>query len=100
MTQQLPPDLAHLREKIEQIDRAIISLIAERVEAARAVGRAKRNHGLPILDPAREAAVVRRAVELAREQSLAEEDVREIYWHLIGLSRRSQLAGHAEELTP
>jgi chorismate mutase len=100
MTGELPADLAQLRERIEQIDRTLITLIAERVDAARAVGRAKRAHGLPILDPTREAAVVRRAVELARAQNVDEEDVREIYWHLIGLSRRAQLAGHAEQAQP
>ena len=100
MTKSLPAELAQLREQIEQIDRALVALIGERVRAARAVGRAKRAHGLPILDPAREAAVVRRAVELARDHALDEEDVREIYWHLIGLSRRAQLAGHAEEAAP
>ena len=92
-------ELTGLREEIEEIDRALITLMAQRVEAARKVGRAKRTAGLPILDPAREAAVVRRAVELAREQQLDEEEVREIYWHIIGLSRRAQLAGHSE-ITP
>ena len=89
-------ELGSLREEIEKIDRTVISLIARRVQAAREVGRAKRKSGLPILDPAREAAVVRRAVELARSYQLEEEDVREIYWHIIGLSRRAQLEGHSE----
>ena len=93
---EITPELAKLREEIEDIDRTVIALIARRVKAARDVGRAKRDSNLPILDPAREAAVVRRAVELARSYQLDEEDVREIYWHIIGLSRRAQLAGHAE----
>ncbi len=96
MSGTVPPALLQLRDEIETVDRSLIALIAKRVEAARAVGRAKREAGLPILDPAREAAVVRRAVELAREQSLEEEDVREIFWHIIGLSRRAQLEGHSE----
>jgi chorismate mutase len=96
MNEPISPELAMLREEIEKIDHTVIELIARRVAAARDVGRAKRNSGLPILDPAREAAVVRRAVELARSHHLDEEDVREIYWHIIGLSRRAQLAGHAE----
>jgi chorismate mutase/prephenate dehydrogenase len=99
MNESVPPPLNRLREEIEEIDRAIITLIARRVAAARDVGRAKRDSGLPILDPAREAAVVRRAVELARDHELDEEDMREIFWHIIGLSRRAQLAGHAERPT-
>ena len=80
-----------LRVRIEEIDRTLIALIAERVERAREVGEAKRARGLPILDPAREAVVVRRAGALAREAGLADEDVRYLFWHLIGLSRRAQM---------
>jgi monofunctional chorismate mutase len=84
-------ELSRLREEIERIDRALIGLIAERVQIARSVGTAKRATGLPTLDPAREAAVVRRAGVLAREVGLDDEDVRYIFWHLIGLSRRAQM---------
>ncbi|HYJ80405.1 MAG TPA: chorismate mutase [Longimicrobiaceae bacterium] len=80
-----------LRGRIEEIDRTLVALVAERVERAREVGEAKRALGLPILDPAREAAVVRRAGTLAREAGLADEDVRYLFWHLIGLSRRAQM---------
>ena len=83
--------LAEIRERIEQLDRDIIALIAERVQLGREVGVVKRELGLPTLDPAREAAVVRRAGSLAREAGLGDEDVRYIFWHLIGLSRRAQM---------
>ncbi len=84
-------ELARLRGEIERTDRTLIELIAERVRLARQVGKLKRTAGLPTLDPAREAAVVRRAGTLAREAGLADEDVRYIFWHLIGLSRRAQV---------
>jgi len=82
--------LERLRSEIERIDREIVALIARRVEIARAVGATKKQAGLATLDPAREAAVVRHAGELAREAGLEDEDVRYIFWHLIGLSRRAQ----------
>jgi len=85
--------LQALRGRIEQIDRELIGLIAERVRIAREVGAAKRELGAPTLDPAREAMVVRRAGELAREAGVGDEDVRYIFWHLIGLSRRAQMEG-------
>jgi len=85
--------LAELRGRIQQIDRELIGLIAERVRVAREVGGAKRELGIPTLDPAREAAVVRNAGELARELGVGDEDVRYIFWHLIGLSRRAQMEG-------
>jgi chorismate mutase len=86
----MPAEMERLREEIEAIDRSLIELIARRVDLAREVGRAKRAAGLPTLDPAREAAVVRRAGQLAREVGIADEDVRYIFWHLIGLARRAQ----------
>lgn len=84
-------ELARLREEIERVDRTMIELIAKRVGLARAVGAAKRAAGLPTLDPAREAAVVRQVAVLAREAKLVDDDVRQIFWHIIGLSRRAQL---------
>lgn len=89
-------ELTQLRNEIEHVDRALVALIAKRVELARAVGRVKRAHGLPTLDPAREAAIIRRSGMLARENGLAEEDVREIFWHLVGLSRRAQIDTSAD----
>lgn len=83
--------LAALRVEIERTDRDIIRLVAERIALARRVGAAKQAAGLPALDPAQEAAVVRRASEIAREEGAPEEDVRYIFWHLIGASRRAQL---------
>jgi len=85
------PDLDTLRQEVERIDRTLVQLIAERVEIARKIGVVKRDRDLPTLDPAREAAVVRRAGSLAREAGLDDEDVRYIFWHLIGLSRRAQM---------
>jgi chorismate mutase len=78
------------RGEIERIDRELIALIAERVRVARQIGRAKREAGMNTLDPAREAAVVRRAGEIARELELDDEVVRRIFWQLIALSRSVQ----------
>jgi chorismate mutase len=74
------------------VDREIIGLIAERVRRARG-GRRQARAGRAHPDPAREALVVRRAGELAREAGVGDEDVRYIFWHLIGLSRRAQMEG-------
>lgn len=86
-------ELDRLRGEIEALDRSLVELIARRVQLAREVGAAKRAAHRPTLDPTREAAVVRRAGETAREVGLVEEDVRDIFWHLIGLSRRAQAQG-------
>ena len=84
-------ELAALRKDIEDIDRAIIRTVVVRLGHARRVGAAKRRAGLPALDPSQEASVVRRASEIAREEGAPEEDIRYLFWHLIGMSRRIQL---------
>ena len=83
--------LEGLRAEIKEVDRELIRLLARRVSLARAVGVVKRELGMPALDPAREAAVVRHAGALAREAGVRDEEVRHIFWHLIGLARRAQL---------
>ncbi|MGH7476537.1 MAG: chorismate mutase [Longimicrobiales bacterium] len=83
-------EITRLREAVERIDAELIERIAERVRLAREIGRRKHAAGQPTLDPAREAAVVRRAGELARQAELDEEAVREVFWRIIGLSRDAQ----------
>ena len=83
--------LSRLRDEIEHVDGDLIRLIARRVDLARQVGAVKRAAGLPALDPGREAAVIRRVSEIAREEGAPEEDVRYLFWHVIGMSRRVQL---------
>jgi chorismate mutase len=58
--------LEALRKRIMEVDEALVDLIEERKALVLAVGRLKAAAGLPVLDPSREAAVVRRAAEMAR----------------------------------
>ena len=82
--------LAARRREIERVDGELVALIAERARLAREVGGLKKVTAQPLLDPAREAAVVRRAAELAAEHQLPVEPVRAIFWQLIGLCRTAQ----------
>ena len=84
-------ELARLRAEIERIDRALVGLIRERVTAARGTAAAKRAAGLPTLDPPHEATVIRRAAALAREAGLPAEEVRDVFWKLVALTRRAEL---------
>lgn len=87
--------LAQLRHDIERLDRRIVELLAERLELGRRTGEIKREAGRPILDAAREAEVIRRAVTAARELGVPQEETREIFWHIVGMSRRVQEGGGA-----
>jgi chorismate mutase len=96
MTSQLSKDaaldaLARCREQIETLDRDLVWLLAKRVALSKEIGAMKKVAGLPTLDPAREAEVIRRAAGMARETGLSDEKVRDIFWHVIGLSRAVQV---------
>ena len=86
-------ELAQCRGEIEDLDRRLIGLLADRVALGKRTAALKTAAGLPILDPQREAEVIRRAVVTAREHDLPVEAVREVFWHVVGLSRRAQEAG-------
>ena len=83
-------DLARGRAEIERIDKEIVRLLAERVATGRRIGELKRAAGLPVLNPSREAEVIRAVAEMAREADLPVEPVREIFWRVVALSRQAQ----------
>lgn len=83
--------LGRCRQQIEGLDRELVSLLANRVALSKEIGAMKKVAGLPTLDPAREAEVIRRAASMAREVGLSDEKVRDIFWHVIGLSRAVQV---------
>ena len=85
-------ELAECRSEIEDLDRRLVALLAERVALGKRTATLKKAAGLPILDPQREAEVIRRAVGTAREHDLPVEAVRQVFWHVVGLSRRAQEA--------
>ena len=59
------PELLRLRQSIDNIDAALIHLLAERFKCTQAVGQFKATHGLPPADPAREAQQIARLRQLA-----------------------------------
>ena len=83
--------LGRCRQQIEGLDRELVALLAKRVALSKEIGAMKKVAGLPTLDPAREAEVIRRAASMAREVGLSDEKVRDIFWHVIGLSRAVQV---------
>ena len=65
-----PAELRRLRDSIDNIDAALIHLLAERFKYTKQVGVFKAQHMLPPADPAREAAQVMRLRALAGEAQL------------------------------
>ena len=63
-------ELTSLRQSIDNIDAALIHLLAERFKFTQQVGRLKASTGLPASDPAREKVQIERLRALAEEAHL------------------------------
>ena len=70
MDEQVRAELDSIRSSIDNIDAALIHLLAERFKFTQAVGRLKAEHALPPSDPAREARQVERHRALAEDAHL------------------------------
>jgi chorismate mutase len=64
------PELRRLRDSIDNVDAALVHLLAERFKFTKAVGELKAAHGLPPADPAREAQQIARLRALAESAKL------------------------------
>jgi chorismate mutase len=70
MTSDPRTELQRLRSSIDNIDAAVIHMLAERFKATKAVGELKALHGMPPADKSREAVQIERLRRLAREADL------------------------------
>ena len=81
-------DLNELRCEIDQIDRELIPLFLRRMNASAQVAEYKREHGMRVLDPARERALLEKISHLSGEEF--EEYARTLYATILSLSRSYQ----------
>lgn len=68
--EQTHPELARLRASIDNLDSALVHLLAERFKVTQRVGELKASEGLPPADPAREQRQIQRLRELAVDAQL------------------------------
>ncbi len=61
-------DLTKLREEINETDAEIVELFKKRMNIAASVAEYKKEHGLPVLDAARERALLERISQMAGEE--------------------------------
>lgn len=83
-------ELERLRQQISEVDDRLVRTIGERRDLVVQVGRVKEILEIPVLDPGREAQVVRVAVERARELGLDVEMTRDVFWRIIAAARSTQ----------
>ena len=70
MDPEVRAELLRLRASIDNLDAALVHLLAERFTCTQQVGRLKATHGLPPADPDREAEQIARLRQLAEESRL------------------------------
>jgi prephenate dehydrogenase len=87
------PELREARDLIDELDQELVTLLARRAELARRAARAKAGLGEGILDPTREARLVRERRRWATELGLDPESVSQIFHAILRFSRRLQSEG-------
>jgi chorismate mutase len=70
MAEDPTAQLLSLRESIDNVDAALVHLLAERFKFTQKVGRLKATHGLPPADPERERQQIIKLKALATESHL------------------------------
>lgn len=80
------------RNKINQLDKEIVHLLGERMEAARAIGIYKQAHNMEVLQSNRFNEVLQKAIEAGKAEGLSEEFIRSLYEAIHKESIRQQEA--------
>jgi chorismate mutase len=88
-------DIEDWRKKIDELDRRLVELLSERAQAAREIGRLKRNTNLPIYEPDRER-IVFSNVQALNRGPLPNQDVVRIFERIMDVMRNIQ----KEEIAP
>ena len=81
-------DLIELRNEINQIDKELVDLFLRRMNVSARVAEYKREHGMAVLDPARERELLEKISQLSGEEH--EEYARTLYGTILSLSRSYQ----------
>ena len=93
-------DLDDLRARIDQLDGALIAIVAERLEVCRQVAAVKEGSDTPVIQPAR----VRDVVESRRQQAIdagVDPDfVEQLFRVLLTETHRIEVAGHRRDAAP
>ena len=90
---ELNPDLARMRSSIDNLDSALVCLLAERFKITKSVGLLKAELGMPAADPEREAAQIERLRALADQAQLDPEFAEKFLTFIV-----SEVVRHHEQI--
>ena len=82
--------LTDMRRALDRIDADLLELLGQRMAIAHAIGRRKRDRGLPVPHPRRDAKVMSGALAHARRLRLGEPFVERLYALILAESRDIQ----------
>lgn len=85
-----------LRQRIDELDEALVKLLSARAECALAIGRAKKELGLEVYQPAREAEVLAH-VQLLNQGPLDNGAMKRLFERVIDEARRLERLSNGEE---
>jgi chorismate mutase/prephenate dehydratase len=88
--------LPELRQRLGDLDKRIVELIAERFRVTTRVGTTKGGSGAAIRDPDRERQVIESVEHIARSEGAPVDLVRRIYRDLLGESVSRQVSGRSD----
>ena len=71
-------DLSSLRAEIDQLDKQLWEIIAQRMDIAREIGEIKRTHNEPIVQTQRYQQVLDQCLKWGKEKGINEDAVREV----------------------
>lgn len=91
MTTTIPHNLTDLRKEIDAVDEQLLTLIQQRVDIAREIGRWKREHTEPIIQEQRYQEVLNHYLELGTAKGLSEDLIHDIFEALHKESVRVEL---------
>jgi len=91
------PSLRDARDSIDEIDRRVVELLAERYALVDELCTTKAENGDSVRDPDREQALLDRVTTLAEEHGLAPEVARHIYEEVLAQSVERQRRRRADE---
>ena len=84
---RLDPVLRELRERVSEVDRAILAAVNLRLELVAEIAEHKRQAGIPTYDPSREEAMLRELTQGNRGR-LTDEGVAELLASILYLTKR------------
>ncbi|MGF1511023.1 MAG: prephenate dehydrogenase/arogenate dehydrogenase family protein [Myxococcota bacterium] len=86
----LPPGLQETRAFIDALDQELIELLARRARLSRRAGHSKDATGHPVRDPDREAKMLKKRADWARQADLPVDETQDVFEAVLRLSRSLQ----------